>query len=70
MDPPTTFIPGHNISHHAFTQLRRDFMRTSKVKYQTHFLNLVFFMPTVAGEVFWGDMKYIIVQYAKKMEQW
>jgi hypothetical protein len=37
----STFVPGHNISHHAFTQLRRDMMRTSKVNYKWHFVNAI-----------------------------
>ena len=60
--PVSTFVPGHNISHHGFTQLRRDMMRTSKIRYRWNFLNGLLFMPTVAKDVMWSDIKYIIVQ--------
>jgi fatty acid desaturase len=44
--PVSTYVSGHNISHHGFTQLRRDLMRTSKVQYSWHFLNGFFIILT------------------------
>lgn len=57
--PTSTFVPGHNMSHHRYTQTRRDPMRTSSVRYQWHWLNLVLFQPTVAGIVFKLDVAYL-----------
>jgi fatty acid desaturase len=60
--PVTTFISGHNISHHPFTQQRLDHMRTSKVRYKVHFLNLILFYFHVAGDVMKSDFKYMLLQ--------
>jgi hypothetical protein len=45
--PPILSLP----SHHKFTQLRKDEMRTSKMQYKWHFLNGLLFQPTVARGV-------------------
>ncbi|KAF4674071.1 hypothetical protein FOL47_009750 [Perkinsus chesapeaki] len=60
--PVSTFVPGHNLSHHRYTQLRMDPMRTSKLRYTWNFLNGLLFQPTVAGDVFKADIRYILVQ--------
>src|SRR4029077_7295496 len=45
--PISDYIPGHNLSHHRFTQQREDVMRTTHVRFRWHLLNLLFFMPAV-----------------------
>ncbi|KAF4680016.1 hypothetical protein FOZ60_014246 [Perkinsus olseni] len=60
--PVSTFVPGHNLSHHRYTQLRMDPMRTSKLRYSWNFLNGLLFQPTVAGDVLKADVRYILVQ--------
>ncbi|KAI1126480.1 fatty acid desaturase-domain-containing protein [Nemania abortiva] len=46
--PISVFVPGHNLSHHKYTQQARDFMRTTKVNYRWHLLNgLLFFWHIV-----------------------
>jgi len=60
--PVSTLVPGHNLSHHRHTESVRDPMRTSKVQYKWHFLNLVMFQPTVAWDVFRMDMRYMSMQ--------
>ena len=37
----TTYIPGHNLSHHKYLETRKDIMRTSKMKYRWQSLNLL-----------------------------
>ena len=49
--PVSTFIPGHNLSHHRHTQTTMDPMRTTKLRYQWHWMNLLLFQPTVAWDV-------------------
>lgn len=61
--PVSTYVPGHNLSHHKFTQLRKDLMRTSKVQYRWHLLNFLFFQQTVALDVLKGDIKYLSLQH-------
>lgn len=60
--PVSTLVPGHNLSHHKHTESARDPMRTSKMQYKWHFLNLVLFQPTVAWDVFRMDMRYLSMQ--------
>jgi len=60
--PVSTLVPGHNLSHHRHTETTRDPMRTSKMQYKWHFLNLVLFQPTVAWDVFQMDMRYLSMQ--------
>ena len=55
-------IPGHNLSHHRHTETRKDPMRTSKVQYKWHILNLLLFQPTVALDVFIMDIRYTLLQ--------
>ena len=64
--PVSTFVPGHNLGHHKFTQSQRDPMRTSKLRYQWHWLNLLLFQPTVATDVMMLDMKYLWKTRLKK----
>eukprot|EP01130_Rhizamoeba_saxonica_P011546 TRINITY_DN4799_c0_g1_i1.p1 TRINITY_DN4799_c0_g1~~TRINITY_DN4799_c0_g1_i1.p1 ORF type:complete len:375 (-),score=37.06 TRINITY_DN4799_c0_g1_i1:24-1148(-) len=60
--PVSSYVPGHNMSHHRYTQLLKDHMRTSKVNYRHNGLNLLFFQPTVAMAMLKGDIRYILVQ--------
>jgi len=62
--PVSSYVPGHNLSHHKFTQWRRDIMRTSKMQYKWNFLNLLLFQPTVAGAVTASDFRFIRLQVA------
>ena len=62
--PVSSYVSGHNLSHHMYTQQDRDVMRTTKVAYRWHFLNLVMFVPKVGGAVTKGDFAF-----AKLMRQ-
>lgn len=61
--PVSTYVPGHNLSHHKYTQLKKDIMRTSKLRWKWNFLNFVLFQPTVAGDVLKSDLKFLRLQY-------
>src|SRR5437867_3766860 len=41
--PVSEYVPGHNLSHHKFTQKRADLMRTSKVQYGWNVANFLVF---------------------------
>ncbi len=56
--PISDYIPGHNLSHHRFMQLRQDVMRTSKVRFKWNLLNLIFFMPAVTPGILRGNKLY------------
>lgn len=57
--PVSSFVPGHNLSHHKHTQSRRDVMRTSKVRFRWHLLNGLFFMFRMAPDIMRADSLYI-----------
>src|SRR3954471_24349240 len=37
--PVSSFVPGHNLSHHRFIESRRDVMRTTKARFRWNLLN-------------------------------
>ncbi len=60
--PVLSFVPGHNKSHHVYTQTKKDFMRTTKLRYKWNLLNFLLFQPTVAPKILINDIKYIMLQ--------
>jgi fatty acid desaturase len=56
--PVSSFVPGHNLSHHKYTQSRRDVMRTSKVRFRWNLLNGLFFMFRMGPDIMRADSKY------------
>jgi len=62
--PVSAFVPGHNESHHKYTELMRDPMRTSKLRYRWNLLNFLLYQPTVAVAVFRNDLEYALLQRA------
>ena len=75
--PVSTFVPGHNLSHHRYTQTRMDPMRTSKLRYKWNLLNGILFQPTVALDVFKMDLRYLALKkyqkhdfYVKSCREW
>ena len=56
--PVSSFVPGHNLSHHKHTQSRRDVMRTTKVRFRWNLLNGIFFMFRMAPDIMRADSKY------------
>lgn len=49
--PVSSYVPGHNLSHHKFTQTKKDVMNTHLLQYEHHFFNFLLFQPTVAAQV-------------------
>ena len=56
--PISEYLPGHNLSHHKFTQLREDVMRTTKVNFRSNLLNILAFFFYVAPAVTEGNYRY------------
>lgn len=56
--PVSAYVPGHNLSHHRYTQEPRDVMRTHKVRYRWNLLNGLLFLPHVAGDITKGDIVF------------
>jgi fatty acid desaturase len=57
--PVSDYVPGHNLSHHRYTQTRRDVMRTSKVRFRWNLLNLLALFPAVAVDVARANARYV-----------
>jgi fatty acid desaturase len=57
--PVSDYVPGHNLSHHRYTQTRRDVMRTSKVRFRWNLLNLLGLFPAVALDVMRANARYV-----------
>ncbi|MFT3771284.1 MAG: fatty acid desaturase [Minicystis sp.] len=56
--PVSSFVPGHNLSHHKYTQQQRDVMRTTKTRHRWNLLNGLFFVLHVAGAIMKGEGRY------------
>lgn len=56
--PVSAYVPGHNLSHHKYTQSRKDVMRTTKARFKWHALNGLLFMPIVGRDIFAADLRY------------
>lgn len=57
--PVSAYVPGHNLSHHRYTQKAEDVMRTTKVRYRWNVLNALLFLPTVAWSITSNDRKFV-----------
>ncbi|MFT5431946.1 MAG: fatty acid desaturase [Myxococcota bacterium] len=67
--PVSTFVPGHNLSHHKFTQQPQDVMRTTKVRFSWNLLNLLLFFPTIAGSIMKGEREFVMTM-RKQRPRW
>ncbi len=56
--PVSLYVPGHNLSHHKFTQTPKDRMRTDKLRFRWNLLNQLFFMPVVGGIIFKDNAEF------------
>jgi len=67
--PVSEYVPGHNLSHHKFTQKRADLMRTSKVQYSWNVVNFFAFFPRVGFDIFGENYRYVGMMKVK-MPKW
>lgn len=67
--PISEYVPGHNLSHHRYTQEREDVMRTTKVRFGWNLLNGLFFFFAVAPGVTIGNYRYKALM-KEKLPQW
>lgn len=54
----SSFVPGHNLSHHKHTQSEKDVMRTTKVGFSHNLPNILLFVPKVALAIMANDAAY------------
>lgn len=55
----SAFVPGHNFSHHKYTQTDKDVMRTWKMRYRWNFLNQLLFLHTMSGDILKGEFQFV-----------
>ncbi|HSQ66798.1 MAG TPA: fatty acid desaturase [Polyangiaceae bacterium] len=67
--PVSEYVPGHNLSHHKFTQKRADLMRTSKARQGWNLLNLFVFFPRVGLDIFSENYRYAGMM-KQKLPRW
>lgn len=64
--PVSAFVPGHNLSHHRYTQTKKDLMRTSKVRFRWNFLNQLFFAWKVGPSIFSANWHFATVMRTRR----
>jgi len=67
--PVSEYVPGHNLSHHKFTQKRSDLMRTSKVQFGWNVANFFAFFPRVGADIFRENYRYVSMM-KQRMPRW
>lgn len=67
--PVSSYVPGHNLSHHRHTETRRDVMRTDKARFRWHLLNLLFFTASISGSIMGAELSYARFA-AKRRPRW
>lgn len=60
--PVSSYVPGHNLSHHKYTQSKRDVMSSYLVNSKYHAVNFLKFQPSVSISVMQSDFRYIMFQ--------
>mmetsp|Transcript_15612 Transcript_15612/g.26847 ORF Transcript_15612/g.26847 Transcript_15612/m.26847 type:complete len:311 (+) Transcript_15612:27-959(+) len=68
--PVSTYVPGHNFSHHKYIESRRDIMRTVQMTYDWNLLNLLLFFPAIFAQTQRNDMRYFKAQRQLGREIW
>lgn len=62
----SAFVPGHNFSHHKWTQTNKDNMRTVRMRFRWNLLNQLFFFFAVSGEIMQMEVKWVKKMYKVK----
>jgi fatty acid desaturase len=64
--PVSMFVPGHNLSHHKYTQTPRDRMRTDKLRFRWNLLNQLLFHVIVGGAITKDNFEYARIMRTKR----
>lgn len=54
----SAYVPGHNFSHHKYTQTNKDAIRTSKARFKINLLNQLFFFFLMSGDILKGELRF------------
>ena len=58
--PVSSFVPGHNFSHHKYTQTDKDVMRTYKARFRWNFLNHALFRNVVSSDILKWEVRFAL----------
>lgn len=64
--PVSAYVPGHNFSHHKYTQTEKDSIRTTKARFKWNLLNQLFFFYIMSGDILKGEMRFTRKMYKEK----
>jgi len=56
--PVSAYVPGHNFSHHKYTQTDKDNIRTSKARFKWNLLNQLFFFYIMSLDILKAEMRF------------
>lgn len=56
--PVSAYVPGHNLSHHKYTQSDMDSIRTTKARFKWNLLNQLFFFYIMSGDILKGEIRF------------
>lgn len=56
--PVSSYVPGHNLSHHRHAETARDVMRTDKARFRYHLCNLLFFTASIGPSIMGAELAY------------
>ncbi len=57
--PVSSYVPGHNLSHHRHTQTNKDLMRTHKLRFRWNLLNQIFFGWVVGPPILKANIEFV-----------
>lgn len=52
------YVPGHNFSHHKYTQTDKDAIRTTKARFKINLFNQLFFFFIMSGDILKGEIRF------------
>jgi fatty acid desaturase len=56
--PVSSYVPGHNLSHHRHAETVRDVMRTDKARFRYNLFNLLFFTASIGPAILRAELSY------------
>lgn len=56
--PVSAYVPGHNFSHHKYTQTDKDNIRTHKARFKWNLLNQLFFFYIMSIDILKAEMRF------------
>lgn len=64
--PVSSYVPGHNLSHHRHAETARDVMRTDKARFRYHLCNLLFFTASIGPSIMGAELAYARFAWSRR----